>query len=173
MLSKSHGHLSASKSFQLPEGNQDVRKQIISFWSARGFTFAQAENEIITGARGSKWGNLFSFNMNNLVTNLTISIDASNCCTCTLDVNTSMQHITAWNEAHWLLELDTFESFILNGDMKEQEWTVFRASSTRKDICYVIVVMLVVFILSGACILLFSQINEISRILPLPHDFFI
>lgn len=134
-------HRVISKTLQLPTWNQDVKQQIISFWSARGFSFSQESGDTIVGTRGSIWGNLTSFDMSKLISTLTVSINDSACCTCTLDVYTIAQTITPWNAAHWQLELDTFENWILYGNAMEHEWAELQNASAKSNLLWVSIIV--------------------------------
>jgi hypothetical protein len=42
-----------------------------------------------------------------------------------MEVDTLGQSITEWNEAYWQMELDTLETWLLEGDKQEEEWQEF------------------------------------------------
>lgn len=113
------------KSIQTPEWNEKVRQQVISFWQERRVVFAEPQSDTLKGKRGTIWGNLTSYDMSKLMCTLTVSRTNSTEIVCILDVNTFMQGITEWNKAYWQLELDTLESWLLQGDKREAEWQAF------------------------------------------------
>lgn len=132
MIGKGPHLISETKIFQLETWNQETKDRMMSFWMGRGFIFTETSDNIV-GTRGSIWGNLFSFDMSKLIAKLTISVDSSNRCECILEINTILQDITSSNERYWLLELDTFESFTLSGDMKADEWARYKMQSKKAD----------------------------------------
>jgi hypothetical protein len=121
-----------SKKILITEWNDQFRKKIIKFWENRKIIFTNISDTKMEGKRGSFLGNLFSFNMSNLMTTINIIKNNSNELICELDINTAMQEITTCNKKHWELELETFESVMLNDDYKENEWKELE-KITKKD----------------------------------------
>lgn len=89
----------------------------------------ETATENLQGRRGSLWGNMTSFDMGKLRAQLTVSRTGSTEIECVLDVDTRYQDITEWNKAYWHLEMDTLESYLLRGDLREDEWQKFQRSS--------------------------------------------
>lgn len=117
------------KRILLPAWDEKTQRNVISFWQKRGVTFTEAEGETLQGWRGSLWGNMTSFDMGKLRAHLTVSRTGPTEIECVLDVDTSYQDITEWNEAYWHLEIDTLESYLLRGDLREDEWRQFQRDS--------------------------------------------
>jgi hypothetical protein len=115
------------KTVRTSEGwTPDMRQQAVAYWRERGFVFSEplhAEEQI--GRRGSFWGNLTSFDMSKLRATLTITRVSPTEAEFVMDVDTSMQSITEWNQAYWRLEMDIAESWLLRGDKQEAEWQEF------------------------------------------------
>lgn len=116
-------------SIRLPEWNEQVKQKIMAFWHKRGIVFSQTNGDVLKGRRGSRWGNLTSFDMSKLRADLTITKTGPGDIGCVLDVNTRYQDITEWNEAYWRLEMDTLENYLLHDDQREEEWRQFRGAS--------------------------------------------
>ena len=120
------------KSIQLPTWDEEMRQKLVSFWQQRGIVFTEKSENLLVGKRGSLWGNLTSFDMSKLTTNLTISRSKGCLIECKLEINTVMQEITHFNRAYWQLELDTLESWLLFGFKRDAEWREFH-NAVRKE----------------------------------------
>ncbi len=163
MLCKRFGQLTITKSFILPEVKLESGKQAIAYWSQKGFVFPRLSDKAIVGRRGSSWRNFVFCSLNSLKTKLIVLIDESNHCTCTLDIKTGIQPITPENEKHWLLELDTFESFMLHGDLKEQDYKLQRTldrQQTARRIVARITATATVFAILWVYLIRFSPISH-------------
>ncbi|MCW3062781.1 MAG: YopJ Serine/Threonine acetyltransferase protein [Capsulimonas sp.] len=118
-----------TKAISIPNWNDEARDTAIAYWQSRGIVFTDVSEDRLTGKRGSPWGNMTSFDMSKLVAILMIDHVKDGEVICVLDVDTSFQAITEWNAAYWGLEMDTFESVLLHGDAREQEWREFQKNS--------------------------------------------
>ncbi len=117
------------KVIQVPVWDEQAKQKVIIFWQGRGITLKEVSDSRLRGHRGSLLGNLTSYDMSRLLADLTISQIEPNRISCQFDIDTRYQDITEWNKAHWELELDTLESYLLHGDKKEEEWQQFRKGS--------------------------------------------
>jgi hypothetical protein len=124
------------KEIDLPIWNEGVKQKVITYWSERGITFNDISGDVLTGRRGSVWGNLTSFDMSKLMARLTVSLAVPNTVSCVLDVNTILQGITEWNRAYWQLEMETFESFLLTGDKKDEVWRTFLKANKKASLAW-------------------------------------
>jgi hypothetical protein len=128
-ISEMNQKLQIIKIIQVPVWDEQVRQKVIGFWQGRGITFREVTDSLLSGHRGSFWGNLTSYDMSKLLADLTIRKTKANEISCQLDVDTCGQDITEWNKAYWQLELDTLESYLLYGDQKTEEWKQFLRNS--------------------------------------------
>src|SRR5438105_2728451 len=108
-----------------------VRQRAVGYWSRRGMVFREAGEALLTGSRGSVWGNLISFDPSELMAEVTITFDDSAGVRCVLVVDRSFQIVTDWNRAWWELELETFESFLVSRDEQPHRWQVFKEAHRR------------------------------------------
>ena len=132
--------LQVVKTLFVPAWNDMVKAEAITFWQGRGINFDEVTDNYLRGHRGSVWGNLTSFDMSKLITDLTLTISPTEphevfCC---LEIDTQFQVVTEWNREYWQLELDTFESHLLYGDQKEGEWDQLRKESRASDYLWVL-----------------------------------
>ncbi len=119
-------HILIERSFKLPSWNEFVIDKIHRYWKTQKFSLREKSRYSIRGWRGSLFGNCFSFDMKNLMAEIQIDWNSERCeLAVKLRVNTMMQVMTEWNEEFLKLELDTFESYLLNSDMKEAMWQRF------------------------------------------------
>lgn len=77
--------------------------------------------------------------MRNLLTKLNITINANEVI-CELNIKTFAQLITKWNREFWKLELETFESVLLENNYKEIEWNKYNKIKREKDVLWTILV---------------------------------
>lgn len=132
--------LQVVKTMHIPIWDQQVEEKAVAFWQERGINFSEKTPRRLLGNRGSIWGNLTSFDMSKLITNLTLTISPMepyevSCC---LDVDTRFQVVTEWNKEYWQLEMDTFESYLLYGDQKKGGWDQLRRESRALDYLWVL-----------------------------------
>lgn len=132
---KSLFQLQVVKTMYISTWNEQVKAGVIAFWQGRGISFDEVTDSYFKGHRGSVWGNLTSFDMSKLITDLTLTISPMEPykVICSLDVDTRFQIVTDWNKEYWQLELDTFESYLLHGDQKKGEWDQLRKESKALD----------------------------------------
>lgn len=126
-----------SKKFQVNK-NVDTEEAIISFWENRNMKIIRKSETCFEGKRGSLVGNLLSYDMGKLITKLSIKINEDNEINSELIPNTIGQYITKWNKEYWKLELDTFESVLLNNDYKEDEWVEYKKSIRGKNMLWTV-----------------------------------
>ncbi len=123
-----------SRSIVISEWNDAIRRKIVDFWQERRVVFTVSEGRTLEGKRGSLLGNMTSFDMTRLITTLTVSRTSPAEIVCRLDIDTTFQSITTWNEAYWQLEMDTFESWLLYGEDKKAEWEAYYKTARAGDI---------------------------------------
>jgi hypothetical protein len=119
------------KSFFIPQWDETIRQRVLDFWSRRNIVFKKITGDTLIGKRGNLWGNLTSFDMSKLMAELSIKVSSENRISCVLEVNPFMQHITDWNKAWWNLEMESFESFLLNGNEQVEKWKHFTAAHQK------------------------------------------
>jgi hypothetical protein len=115
-----------SRTFPALAWDAAVRERVMTFWRGRGFEFTQSDGDILTGHRGSLEANLRCISADKLLADITIERTNPVEIHCTLCVNTIYQYIVEWNSFTWLLEMDTFASFLRHNDEREAEWQEFR-----------------------------------------------
>lgn len=130
-----HGRMTqivrVERQVQVPVWNKVTKQKIIDYWSARHIVFNETSITTLRGKRGSFVDNLVSFNMINLMAELTVTVLSENEIHCVLEVNTIMQQITDWNRAWLDLEMETFETFLLHNDLQEEKWKRFGAGYNK------------------------------------------
>lgn len=136
-----------TKKFSIEKFDVITHKSILSFWESRKIKFNNISDKCYIGSRGSLFGNLFSFKMNKLMTNLYINIDDNNELICELNIKTFGQKITNWNKKYWELELGTFESVLLNNDFKENEWREYNKNQGKSDLLIVAAIIVISLLL--------------------------
>ena len=124
------------KTFQIPIWDEFTRFKMVDFWSRRRIEFSESSGNILKGKRGSLLGNITSFDMSKLMSELTITVSAENQVHCVLNVNTFMQIITDYNKAWWDLEMETFQSYLLQADEQDERWRRFRANDKKASIAW-------------------------------------
>lgn len=125
--------MKVTKKFNVEKFDDSTHQLIISFWENRKIKFNNISETSYEGNRGDTWGNLTSFDMSKLITQLNISRDDNNEISCELDIKTFGQYITKSNKEFWKLELDTFESVLLKNDYKETEWVEYGKKKVKSD----------------------------------------
>ncbi len=121
-----------SRTIKIEEWNDQLISKIIQFWENREITFHVKHPDLLQGKRGSLWRNLITFyNMAKLPSELTILKSSRAEFVCTLNVNTTGQTIAGTNLEYWLLEMDTFVSWITNDDLKNEEWRTYRKGAAK------------------------------------------
>jgi hypothetical protein len=119
-------YVTLSRPYSVLAWNEGVQEHVMSFWRGRGFEFTQTKGDILTGHRGSLEANMYCISADKLLAELTIERVSPVEIRCTMCVNTIYQYIVEWNFFTWLLEMDTFESFLRHNDRREAEWQEFR-----------------------------------------------
>lgn len=107
------------------EWTEESVAKVKAYWSGRGFEFSHDHNSTLSAKRGFILWNLITYNMARLATVLTICPGTSNQISVTMKVCTMWQIITEWNRKYFDLEMETCESFLLTGDLREIEWAAF------------------------------------------------
>ena len=121
------------RTFSVPEWNADVQKKVIEYWRGRGVTLRPIKDGQLVGPRGSLWGNLGSTNIAKVITTVSIRHDNRQL-ECVIQLDTRFRTVFVWDRKYLGLELETFESFLLYGDLKSQLWLehMTAASKARK-----------------------------------------
>jgi len=122
------------RSFAIPSWDASFVDKAMVFWKDRGMEFSATQGSVLEARRGSVLGNLISFNMSTLIAKLTISSVDPTHVAATLEVDSRYQQITGWNREYWRLELKTFESFVLRGDLQEPRWQHFLKANRKAAI---------------------------------------
>ncbi|RYZ86482.1 MAG: hypothetical protein EOP04_13790 [Proteobacteria bacterium] len=117
-------HIRIERHFRVRYWDATTKNSAMDFWSRRGMAFQSTPQDLLLGKRGHLLGNLTSFNMTKLMSNLTVTVDGTNV-EAVLVVNKLGQSITDWNRAWWNLEMEIFESHLLSGDNQEERWAQF------------------------------------------------
>jgi len=119
---------------------QDLSESSVSklkdYWSRRGFKFADDHTASLSAKRGSIWWNPITYNMARLATDLTISPGPSNQISITMTICTMWQIITEWNRKYFDLEMETCESFLQSGDLREAEWKTFNSGHRKANLLW-------------------------------------
>ena len=121
-------NIKIEKLFEIPFWDEFVKFNLVRFWTNRGIKFDQITDTILTGKRGNLFGNFISFDMSKLMSKLVITVSPENEIHCVLDVDTFMQKITEYNLAWFDLEMDTFQSYMMDFDEQDERWTRFDAN---------------------------------------------
>lgn len=146
-----------TKKLAVLEWNNESENNIIKFWEERGFVFEEKSSDVLSGKRGSLLGNICSYNMSKLITEIRINRVNDNELICELRVNTIMQIITSWNKEHWEMELETFNNAINNNSKMEEEWAELMTRSKKNDIKWTMKLVVGVFFV----IMLFDTMLQI------------
>jgi hypothetical protein len=126
--------LTVRKTIYVPHGwDESLWRRALAFWQERDFRFEERRGERQVGKRGNFWGNLTSCNMSRLRTTITVTRLDLTRVEFVMEVNTAAQIITEWNEEHWRREMETLESWLMEGDKKEDEWQRFHERCRKKD----------------------------------------
>jgi hypothetical protein len=113
-----------------------VRRELISFWSARRFRFFGTSDASLSAKRGHILWNLVAYDMTRLRADLSIHPAAPDRISLVLTVHTVYQVITPCNQAFWELEMTTCESVLLRGDRRDAEWVQFMKASRKAAIVW-------------------------------------
>lgn len=161
-------NLKISRSFVIPTLDEVIKNRIINYWGNRNAQFTKITDTEFHATRGSLLSNLTALNMSKLKTTIDISISENNQLTCTLNINTMFQQITNWNREYWDLELETFQSFLHEDNLREQEWIALTKKSRIKNIFGgLIVVIISVLIFYGT-----TNILQNDALIPQFKQFF-
>lgn len=128
--------LTIENTFQVPVWDEFTSYKTLRFWKRRGFEFIDARENMLSAKRGSLLGNFISFDMSDLMSKLTINVSAENEIRCALRVNTFMQFITEYNRAWWNLEMEMFESFLIETDEQDERWEKFLVNHKKASIVW-------------------------------------
>lgn len=134
------------KTIKTSEIDESIKQKIISYWESRDIEFYDISDNEYTGKRGSLIGNLTSFKMNKLLTNINIKLNDDEI-NCKLDINTKHQMITKYNKEFWDLELKTFENILLNNNSLEDEWKKYNKKSKKMDVIWMVGISVFTFII--------------------------
>jgi hypothetical protein len=136
-----------TKTIRISEWNDSTRQKIANFWEGRKIRFCENSDSGLIGRRGSIFGNILSFDMKNLITNIVIKKDSDSEIICEININTIFQQITRSNKEYWELELKTFESVLRYDDDREDEWKEYLKNAKKSSIKWVIVTVIGTIIL--------------------------
>jgi hypothetical protein len=128
--------ITVERIFQIPYWDEFARHKVVDFWSRRRIKFSETSSHTLVGTRGSWLGNLISYDMSKLKSELMITVSPANELRCRLKINTLMQIITEYNKAWWNLEMESFESYLLETDEQEERWERFSANNKKAAIVW-------------------------------------
>jgi len=97
--------------FEIKSNKKNYEDGIIQYWKSRNFEF-EDKSDSYNGKRGSIIGNLFSFDMSKLISDLKIVVKENKKIITDLILNTQFQDITEVNLWDLKLELIMFQRFI-------------------------------------------------------------
>jgi hypothetical protein len=151
-------------SFAIPKWDEEAKRKVVSFWTERGVRFGEISDRRLVGNRGSILGNMTSFDMAELRTKVIIQVSESDECECVLDVNTAFQIITEWNRQHWELELQTFESYIVRGDERQDDWRAYETMAKKANVTVIVAAVICTAVIVILILLpVFSKLRERHR----------
>jgi len=131
------------ESININDWDEDKGK-IIKFWESRGIKFENLKSEILIGKRGSILGNLTSFNMQKIITKITIKKLNEKQIELTIDVATIFQHITESNAEYWKLEIKTFIEYLANNKLLLDVWVDYAKRAKKSNIKWVFSIIFIV-----------------------------
>ena len=126
-----------TRNISLPENFEVSIRQLCSYWEKRDMKFIQCSETHLIGKRGNLLGNFFSFNMKHLIARIEIK-RKNDCLGCILSINTVMQYITEANHDFFVLELETFEKYLLFNDLNQKAWQKQRQDSKQQSISFIL-----------------------------------
>lgn len=126
----------------LIQENIDISAQkLCIYWEDRGMKFVERSETYFKGKRGNLLGNLLSFNMKHIISQIEIR-KKSHQIECNLSVNTILQYMTESNQNFFKLELETFEKYLLSGDLNKKSWVKLHKKSKQQDILFILICFL-------------------------------
>ena len=139
-----------SKDIPTNESIDTSIKKLCAYWEDRGMKFVRRSETSLEGKRGNLLGNLFSFNMKHVISQIEIKKKTQKI-ECKLIVNTVFQYMTESNKRFFWLELETFEKYLLFDDLNEEAWKALIEESKQQDFSFVIICAMIGF---GAALIL-------------------
>lgn len=88
--------------------------------------FTENSPTYMRAKRGSLWHNLYAFDCELVRADLTLSFTEPSSLDALISVHTLFQDMTDWTKAHFHLEMNIFESYLLRDDLQEQLWASFK-----------------------------------------------
>jgi hypothetical protein len=108
--------------------NEETRYNAKSYWQNRRVIFHDETERVLKGKRSNLLTNLVALDPAKISATLTITWMEPGSCDCILTVDTRFQWMTDWNKAFLQLEMATFESYLLYGDLNGEIWERFLRS---------------------------------------------
>jgi hypothetical protein len=118
-----------SKRIQVSRARDELSSSVIRYWEQRRMRFTQRNGERLHARRGTLLGNLFAIDPGAVRAELSVELEEKDACSCILTIDPRFQEIVDWNRAYWELELETLESSLLTGDLREAEWVWLRRAN--------------------------------------------
>lgn len=131
--------------FNVNKFDEDCYINTISYWESRGFTFKQKKQNYLLGYRGNMFGNLFSFNMQKIITVIKIYITNENYIKVEMKINTKFLKISENNKRFWDLELETYKSKLINNDHKELDWVEIDKNTRKEKKAFIAQILYIIF----------------------------
>jgi hypothetical protein len=117
-----------AQSMLVPVWDEETRRNAKSYWQNRRVIFIGESDRILRGRRSNLLTNLVAFDPSKIAANLTITWMEPGHIDCVLTLNTTFQWLTEWSKAFLRLEMATFESYLLYGDLNGEVWETFLRS---------------------------------------------
>ena len=141
-------------------------QRICDYWENRGMkivershsTSSQTKSQIyLKGKRGNLLGNLTSFKMENIISQIEIRKNLEYI-ECKLSIHTIFRYITNSNKKFFSLELETFEKYLLFNDLNKQAWKLLRIESKKEDTIFVTIFVMIGFFIGFFTFIILSVI---------------
>lgn len=117
-----------SRSLQVPMWDEETRRTAKAYWQHRRVIFCEESDRILRGRRSNLLTNLVAFDPSKIAAEITITWMEPGVCDCVLVVDTRFQWLTEWSKAYFRLEMATFESFLMYGELNGELWERFLRS---------------------------------------------
>lgn len=115
-----------AKEIKVPLWDESMRAKATEFWTKRRMVFIENSASYMCAKRGSLWQNLYAFDCELVRADLTMTFTEPSMLDAVISVHTRFQDMTDWTKAHFHLEMNIFESYLLNDDSQEQLWASFK-----------------------------------------------
>lgn len=127
--------------FEIKSWNRD-KFLIKEYWKTRNVALREGNDETLNGRRGGIFGNLFSFNMQKLITEISVKKISEKRIEAQLHITTTFQTITDSNRQYWEMEMKEFREYLASGKLIPKEWQGYKKKARRSDIKWVLGLLL-------------------------------